>query len=1011
VRSARTRFNLLTGLFALLVGSLIIGDTIHAQDKAPKNDKTDKKKAGKTPRRKVGWTTSKVVGTPEPPSPFLVEHRFPKLKFKNPVEMRPIPGTDRLLVMELAGRIVSFPDRQDVATTDAVLDLKQHKPAISNAYGFAFHPKFLENRTCFISYIQGPQATGTKVCRYRFSSMDPPTIDPKSREEVFRWPSGGHNGAAMRFGPDGYLYITAGDGVGPNPPDPPNHGQDCSNYFSTLIRIDVDHTDPGRTYRVPPDNPFIKTKGVLPEIWAYGFRNPWKLSFDRKSGDLFVSDVGWELWEFIYRIQKGGNYGWSIVEGRQPVNTHFKRGPTPILPPTVDHPHSESASITGGEFYYGKRLPSLVGQYVYGDYETGKLWSFGWDAKAKKVLDQRELVDTSLRVICFSYDTSDDLLLMDHTGGTIHRLVPNPKRGQSSRFPRTLSQTGLFASTAEYRLAPGVITYDVAAQPWHDGATSQRAIAVPGTQAITPEAKWKFPAGTVVLKTLSLDLAGHPDRKTRGGPTRIETQLMHYDGDTWRGYGYRWNAEGTDAELIDSAGVDAHFQVPDGAKPRKPAASLRQTWHFASRVECVRCHNPWSGHVLGFNAAGLDRATPGASPRSNQLASLTSQGLFDRPLSGSQAPVLADPYDASQPTERRARSFLHVNCSHCHRLHAGSAVLAYMHADLSLAATRMLDAKPTQGTFGIREARIIAPGDPLRSMLYLRVSKLGRGRMPHIGSEVVDRAAADLIRDWISDLAGSETPIARLSEAQKDTRIVAPTRVAELEASGDRLPPRLLARSLASTATALLLQQRLDRPGSKFSAAARKQIIASAVAHDDITTRDLFERFIPEERRVQRLGRVIRPAALLALTGNAETGRKLFTTSQATQCRNCHKVAGAGKSVGPDLDGIGKKYGRNELLDQILNPSRKIDPKYLTYIVETTAGRVFTGLLVSRTDKQVVIRDTKNQQTVIPAEEIEELVAQRKSLMPELLLKDMTAQQVADLLAFLASLKTPPKAP
>jgi len=994
-RPALTRFSLLA---ALLAGSLLVADTTHAQDKT-------QKKVKKPPQRKVGWTTSKVVGTPEPPSPFLVEHRFEKLKFKNPVEMRPIPGTDRLLVMELAGRIVSFPDRQDVATLDPVLDLKQHKPAISNAYGFAFHPKFLKNRTCFISYIQGPQATGTKVCRYRFSSMDPPTIDPKSRQEVFHWPSGGHNGAAMRFGPDGYLYITAGDGVGPNPPDPPNNGQDCSNYFSTLIRIDVDRVDPGRNYRVPPDNPFINTKNVLPEIWAYGFRNPWKLSFDRKSGDLFVSDVGWELWEFIYRIQKGGNYGWSIVEGRQPVNTHFKRGPTPILPPTVDHPHSESASITGGEFYYGKRLPSLVGQYVYGDYETGKLWSFGWDAKTKKVLDQRELADTSLRVICFSYDTSDDLLLMDYTGGTIHRLLPNPKRGQSSRFPRQLSQTGLFASTAltaKHQLAPGVITYDVAAAPWHDGATSQRAIAVPGTQAITAAGKWQFPAGTVVLKTLSLNVASKSD----SGPKRVETQLMHYDGDAWRGYGFRWNDQGTDADLVESAGVDAHFQVPDPAAQGKPATSLRQTWHFASRVECVRCHNPWSGHVLGFNAAGLDRATPGDSPGSNQLVSLSGLGLFDRPLTGSKTPVLADPYDTSQATERRARSFLHVNCSHCHRLHAGSAVLAYMHADLSLAATRMLDAKPTQGTFGIRDARIIAPGDPLRSMLYLRVSKLGRGRMPHIGSEVVDRAAADLVRDWISNLSGADTPIAVLSDAQKDTRIVAPSRVAELEAAGDRIPPPLLARSLASTATALLLQQRLDRSGSKFSAAARKQIIASAVAHDDITTRDLFERFIPEERRVQRLGRVIRPAALLALSGNADTGRKLFTTSQATQCRNCHKVAGAGKSVGPDLDGIGKKYGRRELLDQILNPSRKIDPKYLTYIVETTAGRVFTGLLVSRTDKQVVLRNAKNEQTVIPADEVEELVTQRKSLMPELLLKDMTAQQVADLLAFLASLKT-----
>jgi len=331
-----------------------------------------------------------------------------------------------------------------------------------------------------------------------------------------------------------------------------------------------------------------------------------------------------------------------------------------------------------------------------------------------------------------------------------------------------------------------------------------------------------------------------------------------------------------------------------------------------------------------------------------------------------------------------------------------------MHNDLSLAATRMLDSKPTQGTFGIRDARIIAPGDPLRSILFLRVSKLGRGRMPHIGSEVVDRVGADLIADWITDLPGSDLPVARFTEAQKHTRIEARSNVRLLERSGDTISVPLLTRSLASTSTALLLQQRLDKPGSKFSPNARKQIIETAVAHDDITTRDLFERFIPEERRVTRLGRVIRPAALLAMKGDAAEGGRLFVASQSVQCRNCHRVAGKGKSVGPDLDGIGKKYGRRELLDQVLNPSRKIDPKYLTYILETTAGKVHTGLLARKSDKEVVLKDAKNQETVIPADQVEELIAQRRSLMPELLLKDMTAQQVADLLAFLASLKTPP---
>lgn len=952
--------------------------------------------AADPPVRKTGWTTSKVIGTPEPPSPFLVAPSYPKLKFKNPVELAVIPGTRRMLVAELGGRVVSFPDQQSVEKVDLVIDLKKHTPGLSNVYGVAFHPRFQKNRQCFISYIQGAQATGSKVVRYRMTDADPPTIDPASREVVFTWPSGGHNGAAIRFGPDGYLYISTGDGVGPNPPDPPNNGQDVSNLYSCMLRIDVDNTDPGRAYRVPKDNPLVSIKGARPEIWAYGFRNPWKISFDPKTGDLWLGDVGWELWEMIYRVVKGGNYGWSIVEGRQAVNSDFPRGPTPILPPTVDHPHSEAASITGGEVYYGTKLPALTGQYVYGDYETGKLWGFTW--KDNKVTRHRELVDSSLRIICFGLDTSNELHFMAYTAGTIHRLVPNPQRGQPSRFPTRLSESGLFASVKNHRLAPGVIPYDVATEPWNDGATSQRAIAVPGNSQVTTNGKWGFPAGTVVLKTISLAMAPGRIETSR----RLETQLMHYDGDAWRGYCYRWNDEQSDATLLESSGRDVALKLKHPDVVRR-----QQTWHFPSRVECVRCHNPWSGHVLSFNSAGLDVPAPSDSKSGSQLEALSNLGLFNPPLKGSANPALVNPYDDSRPVERRARSYLHANCGHCHRLHAGSAVLAYMHHDINLATTRMLDSKPTQGTFGIPEARIIAPGDPLRSVLFLRVSKLGRGRMPHIGSELVDAPGVSLLRDWISGLEGNNTPIARLSNAQRRSRLQPFVDANQLEHS--RQPPSgdLLTRALASTSTALHLQSRLDAPGNAFTGTNRRMVIQQAVTHDDITIRDLFERFLPESQRVKRLGNVIRPAALLALKGDARTGRMLFQKSQAVQCRNCHRVANTGKALGPDLDGIGKKYSLRELLDQVLNPSRKIDPKFLTYVVETTAGRVHTGLLVSKTDKQVVLRDAKREERVIAAEDVEEIFAQRKSLMPELLLKDMTAQQVADLLAFLSSLKTP----
>jgi len=139
------------------------------------------------------------------------------------------------------------------------------------------------------------------------------------------------------------------------------YGQDISDLLSSILRINVDRPEPGKHYSIPPDNPFVKTPGARPEIWAYGFRNPWKMSFDPKSGDLWVGDVGWEMWEYIFRVERGGNYGWSLFEGRQPVRPNDKRGPTPVLPPTVDHDHTEARFITGGRFYYGDRLKDLHG--------------------------------------------------------------------------------------------------------------------------------------------------------------------------------------------------------------------------------------------------------------------------------------------------------------------------------------------------------------------------------------------------------------------------------------------------------------------------------------------------------------------------------------------------------------------------------------------------------------------------------------------------------------------------
>ena len=213
---------------------------------------------------------------------------------------------------------------------------------------------------CYVRKNDSPD--GSVVSRFTVSRTDPPVIEPKSEQVILKFYSGGHNGGCLEFGNDGYLYISTGDAAVPSPPDVMMTGQDCSDLLSSVLRIDVDHArSPARPYRIPPDNPFVNTPGVRPEIWAFGFRNPWKMSFDRATGDLWVGDVGWELWELVFKVKRGGNYGWSVMEGPQPVNVEARRGPTPILPPIKVHPHSEAASITGGYVYHGTRLPELSG--------------------------------------------------------------------------------------------------------------------------------------------------------------------------------------------------------------------------------------------------------------------------------------------------------------------------------------------------------------------------------------------------------------------------------------------------------------------------------------------------------------------------------------------------------------------------------------------------------------------------------------------------------------------------
>ncbi|MCH8048327.1 MAG: PQQ-dependent sugar dehydrogenase [Planctomycetes bacterium] len=969
--------------------------------------------------RRAEWTTSRITGSPDPPALYRAERIYPGLKFDKPVEMVYSKDLRRPVVIEQGGKIYLVSGDATGGKKHLLLDGAKQIAGLKQCYSIAFHPQFAKNRYCFVCYIRsGELPKGSCISRFTITDGDDPKIDPKSEKIIIEWKSGGHNGCSIRFGPDGFLYICTGDGTAPSPPDGLKTGQDIGDLLSSILRIDVDRQQGQLAYAIPDDNPFRKTPGARAEVWSYGFRNPWRMSFDRKTGHLWVGDVGWELWEMIYRVERGGNYGWSITEGPQVVHPNAKRGPTAILPPVVAHSHAEAASITGGYVYRGQRYKDLVGAYIYGDYATGKIWGLRYDGA--KITWHKELADTPNAIVTFYEAADGELAFLDYSAGTIHRLVRNTKaQAGKASFPKKLSETGLFASVEDHRPAPGVTPFSINAEQWADYATAERWVAVPGKHSIalkranekSPLAWAKFPKDTVLTKTLSLETErGNPNSRRR-----IETQILHLNGDSWqgtsgqwRGYTYVWNKEQTDATLAPSEGLDLQITVADRDAP---GGKRQQSWRIASRSECALCHNQWSGFRLGFTLEQLSkRHVYGPAENNNieddQLRALLHAGVLSgvdeqQLTAGKASPkVLINPHDPSADLNQRAKSYLHANCAHCHRFGGGGTAAIDLRWETKLKDTKMLGLRPTQGSFGIHDARIIAPGDPFRSVLFYRISKLGKGRMPHVGSAEVDRRGVALLGQWIARMKSMDETAAARKLRERQQQVLASLRPAE---SSLGQPTPLIDELLSSTGGALRLLDAVDR--NRLSKAAKKLAVDRGAAHADAQIRDLFERFLPAAQRIKRLGTNIDQTKILATRGDVDRGRELFFKAATMQCRTCHKIGGQGGQVGPDLSKIGKTLDREKLLESIVAPSQKIDPKFQTYLIETTDGRVLTGLLVKKTGEFVEIKTAQAKLLRLSRKDIEQFVPQQKSLMPELLHRDMTAEQLVDLLEFLSSLK------
>jgi uncharacterized repeat protein (TIGR03806 family) len=635
------------------------------------------------------------------------------LRFDRPTELVRAPSGNTFYLLEQPGRVLAFQATSTASVVALDLSATVLLDGESGLLGLAFHPSFATKRHAYLYYTIPPIAAPPPAQRAivsRFDVRPDGMLDPATESIILAvdQPSDLHKGGKVAFGPDGYLYVSFGEGA-----TEPNVAQDPTSLLGKMLRIDVDSASP---YGIPPTNPFA-SGGGRPEIYAMGFRNPWRFSFDRASGALWLGDVGQAAWEEIDVVELGGNYGWPIREGAhcfdgQPCDKGS------FIDPVVEHATPAHSAIIGGVVYHGKAIGALAGKYVYGAF-GGQIYVLEHDATtgaAKPVLLNPD--DTNYYPSAIVDGPDDELYIAEWAQGAVFAIRPAAP-GKPTPLPDRLSKTGCVDPADPKKPAPGLVPYAVKSELWSDGADKERWLAIPdGTKiGVMDDGDLDLPPRSVLMKTFSV------------GGRRVETRLfVRHDDGGWAGLSYGWDDAQTDAVLADGARTQ---KLPAGA-----------SWYQPSRPECLRCHTRAAGGTLGLEIAQLDRdfRYPNGVTGS-QLANLEHIEIFDR--APPPVPRLSDGRDD-------ARSYLHANCSFCHRPSTGIG-------SFDLRVTSSLEgacnAAPRAGTFGLPDAGIIVPGAPGRSVLSARMHRLGAGRMPPLASQVVDTAGAALVDAWITNAA------------------------------------------------------------------------------------------------------------------------------------------------------------------------------------------------------------------------------------------------------------------
>jgi hypothetical protein len=681
---------------------------------------------------------------------WALKTAFPALTFKDMTGLFSEPRSKRLYVLSRQGQLFWFENTPDVKEKHLFLDVTAHCQGWddSGLLGLAFHPDFglagSPNRGyVYVWYCHsdhpivtprgrpnGPPSDMTDRLS-RFTVPDgKDEVDPASelvmidQHDRHLW----HNGGGMFFDTQGFLYISLGD----EGADFGNENHVDLSLFSGVLRIDVDE-DPKRShpiprqprngktahYLIPNDNPWVGTPNALEEFWAIGFRNPHRMTYDRPTGRIWAGDVGDATIEEVDVVEKGGNYQWRWMEG---TRIHGAR-PRVVVgeerPPVWDYDRSQGYCVIGGYVYRGKALaPELTGRYVFGDL-SGAVWALDWQPGEKRghatrvaTLPGAPNVSYGSGLTAFGVDAQGELYLCQFADeGHIFQLVR--AEHPPARPPRLLSETGAFTDTAALAASPELFRYDVAAPLWSDGAKKTRWIAAPEPARFSAHDPWEFARGTVFVK--------HFERDGR----RLETRFLVVADEVY-GLTYRWREDQKDAELLE------------GSAPEKGPSG----WTFPSRDDCMRCHTAQAGWVLGGRTRQLNRGDQLAAWRAAGLVAIQENGPFD---------ALVDPEDATAPLEARVRSYVDANCMHCHTPNGSGRGWFDARWTTPLAETGIVDG-PVNDALGVEGARVVAGGDPERSLLLARMLRNDERRMPPLAVNRHDEAAARLLGEWIRGL-------------------------------------------------------------------------------------------------------------------------------------------------------------------------------------------------------------------------------------------------------------------